>query len=229
MAGIADLLTLGLPQGNGSPFSVQTPTALPNYGAQAQQSVNDAQPLAASQPHTSKLRNFLGALGDALLVGGGGQPLYQQRQLQQQQTAALQGFLTNPDSAISALMQVPGQVGNAIDLYKAVHPASTHETPVELQEYEFAKSQGFPGSYLDFVQQKGGPLIAANGDGTFTVVPRNMMLQPSAAPSGPPAAAIQYLKAHPETSAQFDQKYGAGASSKVLGGATGSNSSPTFR
>ena len=87
--------------------------------------------LAPPQQGPSKLRNFLGAIGDALLVAHGQQPLYRQRMEQQRQQQALQGFLTNPDQAIAQLMQIPGQAANAIDLYKAVHPAS--ETPLEIK------------------------------------------------------------------------------------------------
>jgi hypothetical protein len=104
---------------------------------------------ARMAPHgPSKFRNFLGALGDALMVGGGGQPLYRQRMEEQRQQSALQGFLTNPDQAIAQLMQVDAPTG--IALYRAVHPPS--ETPIGIKEYEYAKGNGYKGGYEDFVK-----------------------------------------------------------------------------
>jgi len=61
--------------------------------------------------------------------------------------------------------------------------------PSSVQEYEFAKQQGFGGSYMDFMEEKRGPMIASNGDGTFTVIPRGTgagQAAPSAAPPPPP-------------------------------------------
>jgi hypothetical protein len=38
-------------------------------------------------------------------------------------------------------------------------------------------------------------------------------------PSAPPSGAVAYLRANPNLRTVFDQKYGAGAADKVLGGA----------
>jgi hypothetical protein len=46
--------------------------------------------------------------------------------------------------------------------------------PSGIQEYEYAKGQGYGGSYMDFLEGKRGPIVANNGDGTFTLIPRSM-------------------------------------------------------
>jgi hypothetical protein len=127
---LADLLGMIAPQTNATGFTVSRPDYAAGF-------VNtpSAAPAMPQAHQPSKLRNFLGALGDALMVGAGGKPLYHERMLQQHQQSALQGFLTNPDQAIAQLMQVDAP--SAIDLYKAVHPAS--ETPLELKLLQYLK------------------------------------------------------------------------------------------
>jgi hypothetical protein len=251
---LADLL------GIGDGALIQPPR--PAYGGfqfdlpQAPAAAAAPQAAQAQAPHQpSKLRNFLGAIGDALLVAHGQQPLYRQRMDQQRQQQALQGFLTNPDQAIAQLMQVDAP--SAVKLYTELHqkqnePELVQELraagidptsdqgrqilvqhlgasgadPASVREYQFAKGQGFAGSYLDFLNQRGGPLIANNGDGTFTIVPRAMVGgQPSAAPSGAPAVG----------SVEDGYRFKGGDPSKqenwepVQGGATASAPSLTFR
>jgi hypothetical protein len=255
---LADLLGMVAPQTNDLGFTVSRP----GYSAGF---VDVPTPAAAQAPHRSfgsKLKDFLGQLGDALYVsaGGRGAPAYQR--IQQQQ--ALQGFLTNPDQAIAQLMQVDAP--SAIELYTKLHPQPTADPeiiremraagidpasdegksilrqhiggsssdPSSVREYQFAKGQGFDGSYLDFLNQRGGPLIANNGDGTFTIVPRGMVsgggspTPNTGGTSGPPSTAVEYLRSHPDLAPQFDEKYGAGASAKALGGATASAPSRGF-
>jgi hypothetical protein len=82
-------------------------------------------------------------------------------------------YRDHPEMAEGALMQL-GQIGEYLKPQGAEQPSS-------VREYEYAKSQGFKGSYMDFTNQKGGPLVANNGDGTFTLIPRTMAgPQPSA-------------------------------------------------
>lgn len=142
---LADLLgaldgnLLGLPQRpayGGYQFDI------PQAAPQAQPQMAQAMPAA----HTpSKFRNFLGAIGDALLVGGGGQPLYRQRMEEQRQQTALQGFLTNPDQAIAQLMQVDAP--SAIKLYQSIH--SKQNLPDTAQLYEYRQKLG-PAERADF-------------------------------------------------------------------------------
>lgn len=213
---------------------------------------------AAAMPQTqpmhqpSKFRNFLGAIGDALLVSHGMQPMYRQAQQERQLNSALQGFLTNPDAAIASVMQIDPMTG--IKLYQMQHPkaetpaivgelqaagidptseegraiiknhlSSSGGAPSSVEEYNFAKANGFSGSYMDFLNQRGGPLIANNGDGTFTIVPRNMVGGGAPAPTPGEVTAT-----NPKTGEKV--RYNPQTHSwEPMGGATASAPSPTFR
>lgn len=126
MTDITDLLSL--------PSSVDFSSALSTSPQAAPQ--QQAAPQPVQQPHG--LKNILGMIGDALLVSHGLQPMYRQRLEQQQVANVMGGFLQNPDQAIAGLMSIPGMAGDAVKLYKDVHPAS--EVPLEVKLYNYRNS-----------------------------------------------------------------------------------------
>jgi len=224
---------------------LQLDTSLPNLQPQLNPVIN-----APAQPQShglfGGLNNVLGRIGDALLIANGAEPIHRQHAIGQM----IGNYLGNADPGLAQVFAADPATGLA--LYKVTHPDKS-EFDRELQsagidpksaqgqsllmnhlngatqdpaikEYEYAKSNGYGGSFMDYVQAKQGPLIANNGDGTFTIVPRNMVGggQPAASPSGEVTATNpktgQKLRLNPQTN-QWEP----------LGGATGSTPSPTFR
>lgn len=183
---LADLL--------GSPDNLLGLPPRPAYGGYQydlppQQAAHQAPPQAAMPGYRppSGIHRFLDSIGDALLVANGGPPIHRQHMQEAQAQSALQGFLTDPDQAIAQLMQVDAPTG--IALWKSMHPGSER---TELQkDYEYLKGVD-PKAADEFLHNKtqGAPLIANNGDGTFTIIPRNT-IAPQSSGGAPSVGAVE--------------------------------------
>jgi hypothetical protein len=119
------------------------------------------------------------------------------RQIQPKDEASYQAALQAYQRAGGNMADVPTQfdpnyVQGVVSVADALKPVKQNEGPSSVQEYEYAKQQGFGGSYMEFMEEKRGPIVANNGDGTFTLIPRGAMggQQPGAVPPPPPGFVI---------------------------------------
>lgn len=122
------------------------------------------------------------------------------------------------------------------------------------QNYEFLNAVN-PQYGQQYIQRQVSepPMIANNGDGTFTVIPRSQgqpgagaampgiiggygggtfdmngrQATPVQGGTAPPTGAVDYLRKNPALKDQFETKYGRGSASQYLGGPT-SGASATF-
>jgi hypothetical protein len=77
-------------------------------------------------------------------------------------------------------------VQGLVSIADAFEPQKQNAQPSSVEEYNFAKGQGFGGSYMDFLETKRGPIVANNGDGTFQIIPRGMVQGQGPVPPPPP-------------------------------------------
>jgi hypothetical protein len=84
------------------------------------------------------LRDFLGNLGDALLVANGAKPIYRERQNAKRISQALSSYLGDTDQALAQIFEIDPEAGLA--LYKLRHPAN--EVPADIRNYQYY--QGLP-------------------------------------------------------------------------------------
>lgn len=80
----------------------------------------------------------------------------------------------------------PQYVQGVLSIADAFEPPKQENNPASVQEFQFAKQQGFQGTYMDFMEEKRGPIVANNGDGTFTLIPRGMGGAPQGGGNIPP-------------------------------------------
>lgn len=83
----------------------------------------------------------------------------------------------------------PNYVKGLVSIADTFEPQKQENAPTSFDEYQ--RAQADP-NYAKFLEERRGPLIANNGDGTFTLIPRSMggPQQPQAAPPPPPGFVI---------------------------------------
>jgi hypothetical protein len=222
-----------------------TPPAIPDSsGIRAALAQNaalhqqQAQQQVQQQPHGlfgGGLGNFLGRIGDALLVANNASPIYAQK-LEQQQTearrqhlgAALANYLGNSNSALAALLKEDPQAG--IELYKMTHQQA--DVPGIAKDVNYYRSIGRNDLADQMLERhaQGAPLIANNGDGTFTIVPQALVhgggqAAPSVVSDVPTVSDQATYDAVPPGGHYKDPQ----GNLRTKGGATASTPSPTFR
>jgi hypothetical protein len=110
--------------------------------------------------------------------------------------------------------------------YKAEHPEPINNDTAN--DYAFWQGKLSPQEFEVWKANRiNPPHMVTRPDGSMVMVGGYDPGQGAGA-SGPPPGAIDHLRQNPALAPQFDQKYGPGSASRVLGGASPSNGSATF-
>jgi len=163
--------------------------------------------------------NILGGIADAAAVATGGRAAYLPTVMARRQ---------REDELADEQRREAGRLATwrAQEEYKAAHPSSDPTALERNRGYLNSVQAGLGDRYAEnFASNGGGAPQMMNVPGVGIVaVPRSPTS--SSAPPGPPDAAVSFLRQNPGMAAQFDQKYGQGASSRYLGGAAQTAGSP---
>jgi hypothetical protein len=166
-------------------------------------------PLPPEQPQGRKfgLAEIMGSLGDALLVGGGGQAMYAPMLAQQRDREDAERMLREKLAAETEQRARDRQakIEDAMKLrqFDAANPGPTSlEQNIGLIERRWG-----PEAAREFAMK---PTFVNNWDGTRTQV--------GGAGGGIPPEAIADLRADPASAEEFDAVFGPGASRQYLGG-----------
>ena len=161
--------------------------------------------------------NVLGAIGDALLVHSGRNPVYAPAQQRRRSGEALANYLGNLDPGLAELISTDPELG--MSLYKMKNPAAK-EPPAFVQEYLYR--QGLPDdqrkSFDEFANmRKFNPFAAP-----ITLGPGDTYEGPG---GGQPEAQEQTATGPNGEKVRYNPQSGQW---EPMGGATGSEPSPTF-
>ncbi len=64
---------------------------------------------------------------------------------------------------------------NVVKIANKLNPPKAAEKPSIAREFEYAQTQGFGGSFMDYQNSQGAPIMVDNGDGTKTLYPRSTL------------------------------------------------------
>lgn len=204
-----------------------TPT-VPLAMMQEQQTTPPQSGMAAAQPPEGRRGGLLGGLARFAIAYGasGGNPAAQaflQNEMLQKRRQQEIEFLNSQRETEFADFQRRKQ-------FEWQNAPKTSDLPNVAKVAAYYRSIGKPelAEIYERNYAEGPPIAVDSYDASGNQM--RQFLRPSQLTggfSGPPASAVEYLRANPQTAKDFDAKYGAGASQRILGGQGQQQPAPT--